>query len=84
MSLSANEIDALLTALREAAEAAPGDPENAYTANELEEMLGGRIHRKRLLAALATLWKQGKVEGVRVYRQSPTKLAKVPAYRFLA
>jgi hypothetical protein len=59
-------------------------PDDAFTANELEEMLGGRVHRKRLLDVLAALWKAGKVETVTVYRQHPTRLARVPAYRFRA
>lgn len=82
--LSMNEIDALLDALREKA-LAPAGPDDALTGNEIEERMaaaGNPINRKRLLAQLSALWKEGRVETVQVQRQTPTRLARVPAYRF--
>ena len=80
--LTLNEIDALLAALREKAATPNAGPDDALTANELERELGGKIHRKRLLAVIDALWREGRVEAVKVYRQFPTRLAKVDAYRF--
>lgn len=79
--LSANQIDALLEALRDAATADTG-PENALTSEEIAEATGIEIRKLRVI--LKQLWKAGKVRDVRVRRPGLGRLASVTAYELVA
>ena len=76
--LTANEIDALLDALRAPAETA--DTGDARTATEIAEQMGCGIGRAR--KRIGQAMKEGRVRCVQVWRtRIDGQVQKVPAYR---
>jgi DNA-binding GntR family transcriptional regulator len=70
----------ILDVIREALQGHTKAPEDAFTTRDLMELTG--LSQTKIQRAIDAAWRAGNIEVIHIYRQFPSRISKIPAYRF--